>query len=108
MKIKNLKNLLLIFLALLAIFQFANQRVTIDRITRSQEQQVNALKLVQEENQRLLDEVKNLNSADYIEKQARERLQMIKPDEIPVIDTPGGSTTPVQTTAPGTQSSTKP
>lgn len=108
MKIKNLKNLLLIFLALLAIFQFANQRVTIDRITRSQEQQVNALKLVQEENQRLLDEVKNLNSADYIEKQARERLQMIKPGEIPVIDTPGGSTKPTQTTAPGTQSSTKP
>lgn len=107
MKAKNLKNLLLVFLAFLAIIQFANQRVTMDRISRAQEEQVNTLKQVQDENKRLLDEVQNLNSSEYIEKQARERLQMIKPDEIPIINSPGSTTTPAKTD-PGAATDTKP
>ena len=107
MKAKNFKNLLLLFLATLAIIQFANQRVTMDRINRRQEEQVITLKQIQEENKRLLEEVQNLNSSEYIEKQARERLQMIKPDEIPVINSPGATTTPQQT-QPSTMTDTKP
>lgn len=107
MKAKHLKNLLLLFLAFLAIIQFANQRVTMDRINRRQEEQVITLKQIQEENKRLLEEVQNLNSSEYIEKQARERLQMIKPDEIPVINSPGSATTPTQTD-PSTTTDTKP
>lgn len=107
MNAKNLKNLLLVFLAFLAIIQFANQRVTMDRISRKQEEQVNALKQVQDENNRLLLEVQNLNSSEYIEKQARERLQMIKPDEIPIINSPGSTTTPART-EPGASTDTNP
>lgn len=107
MKIKNLKNLVLVFLAFLAIIQFANQRVTMDRINRRQEEQVLTLRQIQDENKRLLEEVQNLNSSEYIEKQARERLQMIKPDEIPVINSPGAATTPLQTKPP-TTTDTKP
>lgn len=94
MKAKQFKNLLLVFLAFLAIIQFANQRVTMDRIARKQEEQIQTLKKVQDENKRLLEEVQNLNSAEYIEKQARERLQMIKPDEVPIINSPA-TTAPV-------------
>lgn len=91
MKKQHLKNILLALLAFLALFQFANQRVTMDRINRKQDEQLNLLQTVQEENQRLLEEVNNLNSTEYIEQQARERLEMIKPNEIPVIDVPGST-----------------
>ena len=107
MKVKYLKNLLLIFLAALAIIQFANQRVTMDRINRVQEEQINSLEQVQNENNRLLEEVQKLNSSEYIAKQARERLQMIKPDETPVINSPGSTTSPIQT-KPSTTTDTKP
>lgn len=94
MKTRHVKFVLAAILALLAIFQIASQRVTMDRISRKQEEQVIELKRMQEENSRLLEEVENLNSAEYIEQQARERLQMIKPDEIPVINVPGAGKAP--------------
>ncbi len=88
MKFRNLKNILLAFLAVLAIVQFADQRATMDRIGRDREEQLKVLQQIQEENARLQEEVDNLNSPEYIEKQARERLQMVRPDEIPVIHDP--------------------
>lgn len=103
MKIRHVKFILAALLALLAIFQIASQRVTMDRISRKQEEQVNALKLIREENSRLLEEVGNLNSTQYIEQQARERLQMIKPDEIPVINSPGGKEQTPAPADPGTR-----
>ena len=107
MKKLGFKNILLALLAFLALFQFANQRVTMDRISRKQEEQVQVLKEVQAQNQRLLEEVNQLDSTEYIEKQARERLQMIKPDEIPVIDAPG-STLPDPTSGTDTSTNTTP
>lgn len=79
------------FLAILAIIQFANQRVTMDRISLDQEEQQKILEEVREENLRLQDEVNKLNSAEYIEQQARERLEMIKANEIPVINDPAAT-----------------
>lgn len=93
---KNLwKNIVLGLLVLLAVVQFANQRVTMDRLERQRQQQLEILKEVKEENRRLEQDVQNLNSPEYIEKQARERLKMIKPDEVPIQnsqDTTPGST----------------
>lgn len=106
MKKPHIKNILLALLALLALVQFANQRVTMDRINRKQEEQIQVLKGVQAENQRLLEEVNQLNSTEYIEKQARERLQMIKPDEIPVVNVPADPAAP--DTSGSTDTSTKP
>ncbi|KAF5047333.1 Cell division protein FtsL [bioreactor metagenome] len=100
MKKLQLKHIALVLLAFLALFQFANQRVTMDRINRTQEEQLNLLKEVQGENKRLLEQVDQLNSTEYIEKQARERLQMIKPDEIPVINMPSTTTPAATDTAP--------
>lgn len=105
MKKPPIKNILLALLAFLALVQFANQRVTMDRINRKQEEQIQVLKGIQEENKRLLEEVNQLNSTEYIEKQARERLQMIRPDEIPIIDKPG---TPPTTTPTSTSTNTTP
>lgn len=106
MKKPPIKNILLALLAFLALVQFANQRVTMDRINRKQEEQIQVLKGIQEENKRLLEEVDQLNSTEYIEKQARERLQMIRPDEIPIIDLPG--TPPPATTPTSTSTNTTP
>ena len=94
MKKKHLKNILLVLLAFLALFQFANQRATMDRINQKQDEQLKVLEKVQEENKKLLEEVNNLNSTEYIEQQARERLEMIKPNEIPVVDVPGATKVP--------------
>lgn len=106
MKKKHLKNILLILLAFLALFQFANQRVTMDRINRKQDEQLKVLEKVKEENQKLLEEVNNLNSTEYIEQQARERLEMIKPNEIPVVDVPGSTQAPDSSKSDPGQTST--
>ncbi len=109
MKFKSLKNLLLAFLAVVAIVQFANQRVTMDRIGREQQEQLKVLEEIKEENLRLQEEVQNLNSSEYIEKQARERLQMVRPDEIPVINDPDAAALPEADTRPdNTTTSTSP
>ncbi len=101
---KNLKNLVLAFLAVVAIVQFANQRVTMDRIGREQQEQLRVLEEVKEENLRLQEEVQNLNSSEYIEQQARERLQMVRPDEIPVIHDPNAP--PLEQADPTTDNAT--
>lgn len=100
MKYKSLKTLVLAFLAIVAIVQFANQRATMDRIGREQKEQFKLLEEIKEENLRLQEEVLNLNSTEFIEKQARERLQMIKPGEIPVINDPNATSPTTTDTSP--------
>ena len=63
---------MLVLLAFLALFQFANQRATMDRINQKQDEQLKVLEKVQEENKKLLEEVNNLNSTEYIEQQAND------------------------------------
>lgn len=98
---KRWKSILVAFLLLLAIVQFANQLAVMNRLKRQMNEQQEILKEVNKEKEMLEKQVKDLTSPAFIEKQARERLKMIKPGEIPVNDTGNPSTeTNSTTTAP--------
>lgn len=62
---------------------YINQLITTKKIKSEIESKQSQLKEIQEKNERLQEEVEkiNSNSADYLEKLARERLGMIKPGE---------------------------
>ena len=62
---------------------YINQLITTKKIESDIENKQSQLEEIQEKNERLQEEVEkiNSNSADYLEKLARERLGMIKPGE---------------------------
>jgi len=80
-----------LFIALIAIvlyvsWIFLNQQIKLKELMKEEEslkKQVAELKL---EEQRLIEEKKMLDDPKYIEKVARERLKMVKPNEIIYID----------------------
>jgi len=64
-------------------FSYIRQSVTMNRIEKEIDNKQLQLDEVKQKNERLQDEVEKINSdsADYLEKLARERLGMIKPGE---------------------------
>jgi len=65
------------------VFSYIRQNVTMNRIQKEIDSKQLQLDEVKQKNERLQDEVEkiNLDSSDYLEKLARERLGMIKPGE---------------------------
>ncbi|PKK40139.1 hypothetical protein ABB02_00648 [Clostridiaceae bacterium JG1575] len=99
MKNKPWTLLLVAVLLIAALVQFANQRVRMDRILRETKEQEARLQELKKENTRLQHKVQELHSPEYLEKQARERLKMIKPGEVP-IEAPGSASKPSSQPAP--------
>ncbi len=93
--IKNMAvNILVLLLAVMLIFQFIGQRSTLSRIETEIAEKNKFLEDLKKKNEEMKLEIQNISSDEYIEKMARERLQMIKPDEIPVTNAPGTNTAP--------------
>ena len=94
MGMKKKTNYTLLGVLVLAVFYvgyiFINSQITAARLKKEIVEQKKELKIVQENNQRLQDEV-NMSKTDlFRERLARERLGLIKEGETPVIH----STTP--------------
>ncbi|MBE6067721.1 septum formation initiator family protein [Clostridium sp. BSD9I1] len=81
----NFKKLLFFLLFIYAGYIFVNQQIIIGNIKKQVIQRQTELENLQEKNQKLQDEVKMSKSDSYIEKLAREKLNLIKEGEIPVI-----------------------
>jgi len=64
-------------------FSYIRQNLTMSRIQKEIDNKQLQLEEIQQKNDRLREEVEKINSdsADYLEKLARERLGMIKPGE---------------------------
>lgn len=86
---KKKLNLGKLFIALFMVYScytLVNQQFTIQNIkVQSEDQKQQFLKL-KEKNQKLQDDVKMSKTDMYIEKLARERLELVKKGEIPVIN----------------------
>ncbi|MFB0918459.1 MAG: septum formation initiator family protein [Clostridiaceae bacterium] len=87
-------NVIVLLLAAMLIFQFIGQRSTLSRIETEIAEKNKVLEDLRKKNEEMKLEIQNISSDEYIEKMARERLQMIKPDEIPVNNAPGTNTAP--------------
>lgn len=81
----NFKKVVFFLLFIYAGYIFVNQQIIIGNIKKQVIQRKTELESLQEKNQKLQDEVKMSKSDLYIEKLAREKLNLIKEGEIPVI-----------------------
>jgi cell division protein FtsB len=86
---KKKLNLGRLFIALFMIYScyaLITQQLTINNIKAQSESEKQQFLKLKEKNQKLQDEVKMSKTDMYIEKLARERLELIKEGEIPVIN----------------------
>lgn len=87
MKLGNLfrRISILLFVVVMAVTIY-NQQVTMNRIKSNISLQTQELRKVQEENEILTHSVELTKTDEFIIKNARTRLGLLKPGEIPVID----------------------
>lgn len=87
MKLGNLfrRISILLFVVVMGVTIY-NQQVTMNRIKSNISLQTQELKKVQEENEILTHSVELTKTDEFIIKNARTRLGLLKPGEIPVID----------------------
>lgn len=78
-----IKRLIIIGFIIFFVFSYFRQNIEMKRIEKEIADKQSQLEEVQAKNERLKDEVDRINSdsADYLERLARERLGMIKPGE---------------------------
>ena len=78
-----IKKLIIFAFVIFFVVSYINQLITMRKIENEIVLKQSQLEEIQEKNERLQEEVEkiNSNSADYLEKLARERLGMIKPGE---------------------------
>lgn len=81
---KKIYMALYLIMCVVFIFQIINQRNTLARLKLEYDNQVKVLKEKEEENKSLKDILEKMDSDEFIEKEARERFNMIKEGEIPV------------------------
>lgn len=101
MKLKSLKSLLFVLIIIFAAFFSLNNirkiKEILSRQTRLKDLQTEVAKLIQE-NEKLHDELKRASSLEFLEKEARNKLGMIKQDEkmviLPNFDNVLGQSTP--------------
>lgn len=82
----NLKNLLFFILAFYLCFVFAKQQITIKNIKAQINEKNLEVEKLKDKNKKLQDEVNMSKSDSYIERLAREKLNLIKPGENAVIN----------------------
>ena len=78
-----LKKLIILGFVVFFVGSYVRQIITMNRIQQEIDTKQSQLEEIQEKNERLQEEVEKINndSAEYLEKLARERLGMIKPGE---------------------------
>lgn len=77
----NLKKILLVILILYFVVTFINQQKKINAYRTEQSYYISKISEQKEYNQELLSTKENINSPEYIEKMAREKLDMYLPNE---------------------------
>lgn len=82
----KLKNLIILVLSMIFIIGFIRQERAINRIEKEQKQKAEQLKQIQQENQRYREQKDMIATGEYVEKLAREKLNMIKPGEWSVLN----------------------
>jgi len=87
-KVKRNRPLFLIVLVILLYVSWIliSQRIKLQELTKQEEELQKKVEQLKEEEQRLAEERELLNDPKYIERVARERLKMVKPNEIIYID----------------------
>ena len=82
MKKRNLYKKLLILLVLIyAIFTLVNQQKVINQYTSNSKELASKIEEQETTNKQLVAEKENVNSKEYIEQMAREKLDMYYPNE---------------------------
>lgn len=76
----------IVVVLIVAITQFISMAIKIKRIQAESEATIKKLDKVKFENEKLKGVLKDIDSADISDKDARERLNKIKAGEIPVIN----------------------
>ncbi len=89
---QSIRNIIIVVLAAVVFVQFLGQRSTLKRIEAQITEKNQVLEELNQKNETLRQEIINITSDEYIEKSARERLQMIKPGDIPVENVPASET----------------
>jgi cell division protein FtsB len=80
-----MRTILVLFVVLIA-YTLYNQEVMINKIEKNIATQQMELENVMKENEKLSNLVDSMNSEDYTIRSARSRLGLLRPGEIPVID----------------------
>ncbi len=78
--------ILVLFLVLIA-YTLINQQIMLAKIEKNMVAQQIELENVMKENEKLTNLVDSMNTEDYTIRSARSRLGLLRPGEIPVIDT---------------------
>ncbi|MBQ7410493.1 MAG: cell division protein FtsL [Clostridia bacterium] len=85
-KINKIMNLILIVLVVYSIFTFVNQQATLNSYKEDISHYSAQIEELKEKEEELLATQENVNSEEYIEKVAREELDMYLPNEIVFVD----------------------
>ena len=85
-KINKIMNLILVFVIIYAIFTFINQQSKINVYNRDISYYSSQIENLKDKHEELLATQENVNSPEYIEKVAREKLDMYLPNETVYID----------------------
>lgn len=86
LKMNKLLNLMLIFMVTYALITFIGQQSKLNSYNKDIISYTTQIKELKEKKEGLLATQKNVNSPEYIEKIAREELDMYLPNEIVYID----------------------
>lgn len=88
MKKKKLyKNLLIILVLAYAIFTLANQQKVLNQYNKNCKELASKIEEQQKYNSELVAEKENVDSKEFIEQMAREKLEMYYPNEKVYVDT---------------------
>lgn len=83
---KILRNMLIIFLAIYVIFVFVNQQKTLNEYSKNSEELKEQIATEKVNNEELNQKKDDVNSLEFIEEMAREKLDMYKPNERVYVD----------------------
>ena len=85
-KVNKIINLILIFVVIYAIFTFINQQSKLNVYNQGISYYSSQIEDLKDKQEELLATQENVNSPEYIEKVAREKLDMYLPNETVYVD----------------------
>ena len=83
---KILRNILIIVVAIYVIFVFVNQQKTLNEYSKNSEELTEQIATEKANNEELNQKKEDVNSLEFIEEMAREKLDMYKPNERVYVD----------------------
>ena len=85
-KNKLLKRILILIIAVYAVFTLVNQQKTLNEYGKNSEELNTQIAEAKEKKEKLTEQKDNVNSLEFIEQTAREKLDMYYPNEKVYID----------------------